>query len=126
MQNPVTLLSELIALPSVNPAFLPAQDPRGGERRVAEFVAAMARKAGLDVEAQQVFPNRSNIIARLRPRHRVRRRVVLVPHLDTVGVSSDDQFHPRKERGRIYGRGACDTKGSVAVMLGTLVQLAHR
>ena len=46
------LLRELIALPSVNPAFLPARHPHAGEQRVAEFLAATAAQAGLDVEFQ--------------------------------------------------------------------------
>ena len=48
------LLRELIALPSVNPAFLPARHPRAGEQRVAEFLAATAAQAGLEVEFQPV------------------------------------------------------------------------
>jgi len=39
------LLRELIALPSVNPAFLPAKDRRAGEHRVADFLAATANPA---------------------------------------------------------------------------------
>ena len=50
------LLSELIALPSVNPAFLPARDPRAGEHRVAEFLARRAEACGLETEFQPVFP----------------------------------------------------------------------
>ena len=56
MTNTEKLLRELIALPSVNPAFLPAQDPRAGEQRVAEFLAATAARAGLEVELQTVAP----------------------------------------------------------------------
>jgi acetylornithine deacetylase/succinyl-diaminopimelate desuccinylase-like protein len=41
----------------------------------------------------------------------------LAAHLDTVVVVSEKQFVPRTSHGRIYGRGACDTKGSVAAML---------
>jgi acetylornithine deacetylase/succinyl-diaminopimelate desuccinylase family protein len=126
MPDPVKLLKELIALPSVNPAFLPPADPDGGEGRVADLLARVARRAGLDVERQQVFPERANLIARLRPSGRVRQRVALTPHMDTVGVSSPDQFKPVLKRGRIYGRGACDTKGSVAVMLAALTALAER
>jgi acetylornithine deacetylase/succinyl-diaminopimelate desuccinylase family protein len=126
MPDPVKLLKELIALPSVNPAFLPAADPDGGEGRVVDLLARVARGAGLDVERQQVFPERVNLIARLRPSGRVRQRVALTPHMDTVGVSSRDQFKPVFKRGRIYGRGACDTKGSVAVMLAALTALAER
>jgi acetylornithine deacetylase/succinyl-diaminopimelate desuccinylase family protein len=124
MQEPVALLKELIALPSVNPAFLPAADPRGGEQRVAEFLDNVAAGAGLDVEAQEVFPNRCNVLIRLLPPGRIRQRVLLAPHMDTVGVSSDEQFSPVIKGGRVYGRGACDTKGSIAVMMSALLHLA--
>ena len=47
MTHTEKLLCDLIALPSVNPAFLPARDPRAGEGRVAAFLAATAARAGL-------------------------------------------------------------------------------
>jgi acetylornithine deacetylase/succinyl-diaminopimelate desuccinylase-like protein len=126
MTDTEKLLRELIALPSVNPALLPAGDPRAGERRVAEFLAARAAQAGLDVCFQNALPGRANLIATLRAAGRARRRILLAPHLDTVPAVSDDQYTPRLSRGRIYGRGACDTKGSVAAMLTALCQLAAR
>src|SRR5512141_1365026 len=92
------LLRELIALPSVNPAFLPAQNPRAGEQRVADFLAATAARAGLDVEFRSVAPGRSNLLVRLSPPGRVRRRLVLAPHLDTVNAT-DEQFTPRMRNG---------------------------
>src|SRR5262245_12265277 len=112
--HPARLLCELIALPSVNPALLPGGDPRAGERRVAEFLATTAAKAGLGVELQEIFPGRSNLVAVLGAARKPTRRVLLAPHMDTVGVASDAQFTPITKAGRIYGRGACDTKGSVA------------
>jgi len=124
MPSPEKLLRDLIALPSVNPAFLPPGDSRAGEKRVAGFLADAAAKAGLDVEWQEVFPNRSNLIVRLLPAGKVRQRVLLAPHMDTVGVSSDEQVTPVLKNGRLYGRGACDTKGSIAVMFAALAQLA--
>jgi len=117
------LLRELIALPSVNPAFLPARDPNAGEQRVAEFLAATAARAGLDVEFQRVLPGRSNLLARLAPRRAPRRRVLLAPHLDTVNGDAA-QFIPRQRNGRLFGRGACDTKGCIAAMLSALCELA--
>jgi acetylornithine deacetylase/succinyl-diaminopimelate desuccinylase-like protein len=118
------LACELIALPSVNPAFLPQNHPEAGEARVADFLAATAGKAGLDIEVQKVLPGRSNVLARLVPAGTIQRRILLAPHTDTVAAFSPEQFAPRLRHGRIYGRGACDTKGSIASMLGALMALA--
>lgn len=119
------LLSDLIALPSVNPAFLPEGDSRAGEQRVADFLATIAARAGLDIQFQKVLPGRSNLLARLVPPGKIRRRILLAPHLDTVPVAHPNQFTPRKKNGRLYGRGACDTKGSVAAMISALCELAQ-
>jgi acetylornithine deacetylase/succinyl-diaminopimelate desuccinylase-like protein len=118
------LLQDLIALPSVNPAFLPAGDVRAGEQRVADFLAAVAAKAGLDVELRKVLSGRPNLLAQLSPAGKVRHRVLLVPHLDTVNAEPA-QFNPRAKNGRLFGRGACDTKGSVAAMLTALGEIAQ-
>lgn len=127
MPNPTRLLGELIALPSVNPALLPAGDPRTGEQRVADFLAATAARAGLDIDFQEVFPQRSNLLARLTPRGAVTQRILLAPHLDTVGGPGDwDRlFEPRQRAGRLHGRGACDTKGCVAAMMTAVLQVAN-
>jgi acetylornithine deacetylase len=118
------LLSELVALPSVNPAFLPAGHPRAGEERVNEFLAATAAQAGLELSFQPVFPGRANLLARLSPLSKPRRRILLAPHLDTVN-GTDSQFSPEIRNGKLYGRGACDTKGSVAAMMSALCDLAR-
>ncbi len=118
------LLRELIALPSVNPAFRPANDPWAGEQRVADFLAARAGHAGLDVEFQKVVPGRANLLVRLSPTGKVKRRILLAPHLDTVDVANEGQFSPRSKNGRLYGRGASDTKGSVAAMFQALCEMA--
>lgn len=124
MSQTEKLLRELIALPSVNPAFLPASDPRAGEQRMVEFLAATAAQAGLDIDLQPVLPGRFNFIARLAAREKTARRIVLAPHLDTVN-GPDCLFTPQKKNGRLYGRGACDTKGSVAAMMTALCELAR-
>jgi len=48
---------------------------------------------------------------------------LLAPHLDTVDAEPA-QFIPKRKNGRLHGRGACDTKGSVAAMLSALCELA--
>jgi acetylornithine deacetylase/succinyl-diaminopimelate desuccinylase-like protein len=128
------LLAELIALPSVNPAFVPSDGtsarqarqphPFAGEQRVADFLAATAARVGLEVEFQKVLPGRSNLIARLLPQNKIRQTILLAPHLDTVGADGT-KFIPQRKNGRLYGRGACDTKGSVAAMLSALCDLAN-
>jgi acetylornithine deacetylase/succinyl-diaminopimelate desuccinylase-like protein len=118
------LLAELIALPSVNPAFLPPRHPYAGEKRVADFIAAIAARAGLEIEFQKVLPGHSNVIARLRPKNKTRQIILLAPHLDTVGADGT-RFIPQRKNGRLHGRGACDTKGSVAAMLSALCELAN-
>jgi len=121
------LLRDLIALRSVNPAFMPANDPRAGEQRVADFLASTARQGSLAIERQTVFENRDNVLMRLSPLSKVKQRVVLAPHMDTVGhvTMPDSLFTPRKQGNRLFGRGACDTKGSIAAMLAALLNVAR-
>lgn len=125
MSRTAKLLAELIALPSVNPAFAAEAGPLTGEQRVAEFLAATAAKAGLDVELRPVTPSRSNLLAVLSPTGEVRQRLLLAPHLDTVGPAGDAQLIPTRRQGRLYGRGACDTKGSAAAMFTALCEVAR-
>jgi acetylornithine deacetylase/succinyl-diaminopimelate desuccinylase-like protein len=123
MKDTEKLLAELVALPSVNPAFLPPRHPQAGEKNVSDFLASVAARAGLEVEYQKVLPGRSNFIARLLPEGPIRQTILLAPHLDTVAADST-KFIPQRKNGRLYGRGACDTKGSVAAMLSALCELA--
>ena len=133
MMRTEKLLADLIALPSVNPAFAPAGEVSApstrhgdwhyGEKKVADFLASVAADAGLDVEFQAVLPGRANFIARLQPKNKVRQTILLAPHLDTVGADGK-QFIPIRKNGRLHGRGACDTKGSVSAMLSALCELA--
>lgn len=126
MEPVLKLLRELVALPSVNPAFLPPGDAHAGERRVADFLAAQAGVLGFDVDFQEVLPGRPNLWVRMVPRGPVRRRVVLAAHMDTVGGLEipGGLFTPRIAKGRLYGRGSCDTKGSVAAYFTALALLA--
>lgn len=119
------LLSELIALPSVNPAFLLDRPDVTGEARVADFISDLGRKAKLDVHFQEVFPGRSNVFLNVNSSGKTRNRILFAPHMDTVGAAgaSHDIFSPRRTKNRIYGRGACDTKGCIAAMLSGLLDV---
>ncbi|MBU63190.1 MAG: peptidase [Opitutae bacterium] len=116
------LLRDLVALPSINPAFLPNEPELTGEERVASYLIDHARKQGLEISRQNVLPERKNLFVRLKPSRKVKRRIILAPHLDVV-PAEDKQFTPNVKNGRLHGRGACDTKGSVAAFFHALLEL---
>ena len=64
------------------------------------------------------------VITRLLPKNKIKQTILLAPHLDTVGADGT-KFIPQRKNGRLHGRGACDTKGSVAAMLSALCELAN-
>ena len=117
-----SLLMDLISIPSVNPAFCDAP-ALIGEHRVAEELANRAAGFGFDVRWQPVQGDRKNLILQYKPKSRPRHRLLLAPNMDTV-VANDNQLKPVCQKGRIYGRGACDTKGSIAAMLDALAQVS--
>lgn len=124
--NTARLLRDLVALPSINPDFRPPNDSFSGEHRVGDFLCSLAGKSGLEVERQIVLEGRDNILVHLMPPERVTRRIVLAPHLDTVGGDEVPGllFTPLVRNEKLHGRGACDTKGSVAAMFSALLTVA--
>lgn len=118
MTDPLPLLRELIRIPSVNPIDRPGTD-RTGEQAVAEFLLCHLRRMGARARLQKVAPGRPNVIGVFRPPGKVRRRILLAPHTDTVSVAgmAIDPFDPVVRLGKVFGRGASDTKGPMAAML---------
>lgn len=112
----------MIRIPSVNPAFT-ARSDWAGEARMVSFLEDLAAKAGLESRRQRVSEGRDNLIVRLRSMGQKRCCVLLAPHLDTI-AATQTQFSGQLSQNRIWGRGACDTKGSVAAMFYSLLDLA--
>ena len=117
------LLCELIAIPSVSPEG-DAGGSAPGERAVADYVAGLLRGLGAEVAVTEVLPGRPNVVGRFPSRFGDAPTVALVPHLDTVGVAgmTVPPFAPTRRDARIYGRGACDTKGPLAAALWALAE----
>ena len=108
------LTSDLVAIQSVNPDLV---DEGGGEADIASFVASWLREQGLVVEIVEPVPRRPSVVAVLRGKGGGR-TLMLNAHMDTVGVGGmRDPFTPMVSSGRIYGRGACDMKGSLAAIM---------
>lgn len=116
------LLQELIRLDTSNPP--------GHEGLVDEFLASKLRPLGLDVT---IVPTpetgKSHLIARLKG-DGSKRPVLLAAHADVVGVEREkwtvDPFAGLIKDGHVYGRGAIDFKGGMAVFARAVMQLAER
>ena len=109
-----TLVGELVAVDSVNPALVPGG---AGEGAISVLVADRMREAGLEVEILDA-DGRPSVVGIARGRGGGR-SLMLCGHLDTVGVAGmADPFVPALRDGRLHGRGAYDMKaGVVAAML---------
>ncbi len=113
----ITLLQQLVTIPSVNPEH--TDDVAiSGEMRLAEYVAEWLETRGFQLSWDMAEPQRPNLIASYGPESPAH-TLLLESHLDTVGVDgmTVPPFEPRTEKGRLYGRGSCDTKGPMAAAL---------
>jgi len=124
-QEVVDLLCELIALPSVNPEHRrELTEAPYGEARVADCAQRHFAPFGVRIERQEALPERENVLVHIPGKDSFVPPVLLQAHMDTVDVQGmDDPFTPRVEEGKVYGRGACDTKGSLAAMMTAVKQL---
>jgi succinyl-diaminopimelate desuccinylase len=110
----VRLTLALVRIPSV---YRPKQE-NGNEAHVARFVADYLERAGFEVSIEEVAPGRPNVWA-VWEGDRPGKTLLLEAHTDVVTEgSAEDWDHPpfgaERDGGRIYGRGACDTKGNLA------------
>ena len=119
---------DYVAIPSVNPMRRTDLDPAiTGERRYAEHLRAQLRALGLDAELVGDAA-RPSLVAEARVSD-AGETVLVASHLDTVPVDGmeADPFDPRVAQGRIFGRGACDTKSGMAAVVSALERvLAHK
>lgn len=114
----VQILSELVAIPSVNPMGGMADDAMCFESRMSDWLVKFFNSIGATNERLEVVPGRDNVIARYEsPGSKF--TVLLDAHQDTVPVTgmTIPPFEPRIADGRLWGRGACDVKGGMAAML---------
>ena len=128
MDSVTDLLQQLVRIPSVNPDGDPGTD-RCGEENLALWLGDFLSGHGFTVTTEEVEPGRPNLLAcspgsdsDSRP------RILLGPHLDTVGVGgmTIDPFGGELRNGKLWGRGASDTKGSMAAMIWGLIRNRER
>jgi len=117
----VELTSELIALDTTNGADTVAA---GRERVAAEYVAAKLAEVGLTpTYVESGAPGKGNVVVRMEGADPGRGALLVHGHLDVVPADATEwTVHPfsgEVRDGFVWGRGAVDMKGAVAMALAT-------
>ena len=114
----VKIIIDLVSIPSVS----------DDELEIMEFVAGMCEGAGIDFTMTAKDPKRPNVVASIGNGNGP--TIAMNGHLDTVPVSDEYRWVTPPLKGvlsdddkMIFGRGSGDMKGSVGVMLYTLLAL---
>ena len=110
----VTLLQELIRIPTVNRG----TDGGCNERPAAELLAEYLREGKLDPVLLEPEKNRTSVVARLRGNGK-KSPILLNAHLDVVEADASkwrhDPFAGEIHDGYVWGRGAVDMKHMAAM-----------
>jgi len=115
------LLVELIKLNTSNPP--------GKEGQIADLLSARFKPLGFDVEIVPTpEPGKAHFLARIKG-DGSKKPILLAAHADVVGVEREkwtlDPFAGTVKDGHIYGRGAIDFKGGLAVFARAVMMLAE-
>ncbi len=120
----VRLTQDLIRIPSVR-----RDEARGNEKEVALYLAELLDKIGLDVVVEEVEPDSPNVVGVLQGREEGH-CLMFECHTDVVteGDASEWRYAPFEGKvvgNRIYGRGACDTKGNLAAAVAAVKAISQ-
>jgi acetylornithine deacetylase len=118
----VRTLADLVGINSVNPAYAQGRP----EAEIQAYVLDFFRQNGIPACEQPVMAGRANVIGKL-PGRAPGKRIVFEAHSDTAGIEGMTvaPFTAEVRDGRLYGRGACDTKAGLAAMLHAIADLRH-
>ena len=118
----VAFLSDLIALPSPYPP--------GTSVEICAYAARRLKKAGYKVETVTKTRGVDNVVARMKGKAKGP-VIAFNAHVDTVGVGEranwkSDPFKALVKGGLVYGLGAGNCKGSMAVQIWLAEEIARR
>jgi acetylornithine deacetylase len=124
------LLSDLVAIRTVNPMGRPFASSEPVERQAVEYIADLFRPYEVQVERLNPNPIHQSLLITVQG-HQSGPYTLLESHLDTVPADDwpDTAFLPRVSDGRLFGRGSCDDKGSLVAMIlavQELLEAGHR
>ena len=116
-QNPAGLLQKLIQFDTTNPP--------GNEYECVSFINHLLTQAGVETKILARSPERPNLIARL-PGQGNAAPFLLYGHADVVTTEDQQWQHPpfegKRVDGYVWGRGALDMKGGIAMMLAAFLR----
>lgn len=124
--DPIAILKELVAIPSVNPM---GGEPLEGslrESRLTAFLEEFFHGRHVQTRRQEVEPGRDNLLARIEGAPDGNSPLVVFDaHQDTVPVEgmTIPPWNPVVRDGKLFGRGSCDTKGPMAAMIAAALRL---
>ncbi len=102
-------------------------NPPGNERECAVYCRDVLKAAGIHAELMGDDPDRVNVISRLRGAGNAP-PLLLYGHIDVVPTAAQPwdvpPFEGRLQDGYVWGRGALDMKGGVAMMMDAFIR-AH-
>jgi acetylornithine deacetylase len=127
----VETLQRLIQTPSVNPMGREISQPNQGESRLTELLVEICEQHDWPHLRQPVHPGRENLIALIEGHPAPQNGGELLlwdVHQDTVPADgmTIEPFAGEIRDGCVYGRGACDVKGSMAAMLAALSRVCQQ
>lgn len=102
-----------------------SENPGSPESEIAGFLRRYLDKLGLRPKIYEFKKGRSNLVCCLGP-GKAKKSLLITPHLDTVPAGRNWKFPPfsgKIYQGKIYGLGATDCKGNLAVSLETINSL---
>jgi acetylornithine deacetylase/succinyl-diaminopimelate desuccinylase-like protein len=118
--QPVELLRRLLRFDTSNPP--------GGERECIDWIKGLLEQLGCEVRLFAQEPERPNLVARLQGRGSSP-PLLLQGHVDVVAARGEWQHEPfagELADGYVWGRGALDMKGGVAMMLAAFMRAKAR
>lgn len=119
--SPVDLLQRLIRFDTTNPP--------GNETACIQFIGELLRAARIEYRILAAAEHRANLVARFKGRGAAP-PLMLYGHVDVVTTRHQrwtvPPFEGRLSDGYVWGRGALDMKGGIAMMLSAVLALAGR
>ncbi len=116
----IKCLSDMIAIPSVNPMGLDLNDDIYSEKKLVDYLFERLKRSNIDVMIDHSVPQHPCLIGHLNVG--AKENILLDSHLDTVShlEMEINPFDPEIKNGLIFGRGSCDTKASMAVYISAI------